>query len=135
MSDSYGNQKMVEALIANDKAPTISTVDTLATLKLLKQIREGADDDTYDPAFKMIAQEELKYINVAADAVHSNRLLGDKFGRGMGGVLSLAGLIKQHTDKHIYEKVLDTVINKNDAVLGITRAKLVARNLAWWEQP
>ena len=131
MSDSYGNQKMLEALIANDKAPTISTVDTLATLKLLRQIR--GDGDPYNPVFDNIAKEEMKYINVAADAVHKNRLLGEKFGRGMGGVLSLAGLIKQHTDEHIYKDVLDKVIvssRTNNALLGLD--KIDDRNTPWW---
>ena len=55
----------------------------------------------------MIAQNELKYLNMGSKAVGSDGLWKDRFGGGLQGAMAMAELFKARESERITKQLLD----------------------------
>lgn len=110
MSDPYSQQLQLNSLFANDTTPGMSTIDILSSIKLLSNIQATAENGA-NP-LSHVAREETKYLVAAMDALKKNKVLSDKFGSGFQGSMTLAGLLKQHHAKQVFEGTLAEVLTK-----------------------
>ena len=70
-TDSYAaQQKINQSFSAINLDNTVSTTDTLSTLRLISKMNEGAPQTTIDAQNKVI-QSELKYLNAAMIAIQN----------------------------------------------------------------
>jgi hypothetical protein len=107
---SYDDQKLNEANISNEYAtPGVTQLGTLATLKLLAQMSEIAEQDTF---VGKTTREEIKYLEAAMGAISSNPGLASKFGSGFDGVQELAAIIKARQSQRVFEDVLNDVFKQ-----------------------
>jgi len=93
----------VQNAVGGDVSKTLTTVDVLASLKAMNDFAEGDDRLT----IKAIADNELSYLKSAMKAINDNQLLSLKFGNGLEGAMTVAGLLKQRNAERTYTKVLD----------------------------
>jgi hypothetical protein len=112
---SYEQQQQLNNMISEvnvDK--TVSTVDTLASLKLIRSFQNPSESDKNTSAQKL-AESELSYLNTAITAINSNEALSNKFGKSFEGALSLTSLLKQKQAQRTYDKIFNDILEKNDA--------------------
>ena len=118
MASSFDAQQKLEALITNDTAPSMSTIDILSSLKLIKHW----EDDTSTTASSKIAKEELKYLNAAMNAMDKTPALTNRFGSGFQGAMAISSLLKQRQAERVYNKIIEDVLDKSGTGLTITDA-------------
>jgi hypothetical protein len=111
MSTYEQNQKLAQ-MVTNDTTPTMSTIDVLSSLKLIKGFQETKDEDN---SAQKIANEELKYLDLAMKSINNHPELSSKFGTDFSGAMALTGLLKQQQSKRVYEDIFNNILENNDA--------------------
>jgi hypothetical protein len=106
MSTYEQNQKLAQ-MVTNDTTPTMSTIDVLSSLKLIKGFQETKDEDN---SAQKIANEELKYLDLAMKSINNHPELSSKFGTDFSGAMALTGLLKQQQSKRVYEDIFNNSI-------------------------
>lgn len=104
------NQKLAQ-MITNDTTPQMSTIDVLSSLKLIKGFQASKGDD--DSAQK-IANEELKYLDLAMKSINTHPELSAKFGSDFSGAMALTGLLKSQQSKRVYENIFNGILEQNE---------------------
>ena len=104
---SNDKMKQIERAVANDTAPSLSSVDVLSSLKLFGTLRKQLSDTDISTA---IIAEELKYLDAGMIAVSKNPILSHKFGGGFSGCMAVAELLKERNSQRIYNKVIDDAL-------------------------
>ena len=92
---SYQTEKNLASLISGDTTSALSTVDTLSSLKLLRDLAVGSANDGDKTSIQQCIQTETRYLRTALKALQANPALQNKFGQGLGAALSLANVLRE----------------------------------------
>ena len=115
---SNDKMKQIERAVANDTAPSLSSVDVLSSLKLFGTLRKQLSDTDISSAEKAIIAEELKYLDAGMIAVSKNPILSHKFGGGFSGCMAVAELLKERNSQRIYNKVIDDALQGYKGIIN-----------------
>ena len=115
---SNDKMKQIERAVANDTAPSLSSVDVLSSLKLFGTLRKQLNDEDISNAEKKIISEELKYLDAAMVAVSNNPILSHRFGGGFGASMAVAELLKERQSERIYNDVIDKALEGYKGIGG-----------------
>ena len=116
---SYQTQKNLASLISGDTTSALSTVDTLSSLKLLRDLAEGSTNARDKTSIQQVIQTETRYLRTAIHALQSTPSLQNKFGQGLGAALSLANVLREkHADK-TYDLIINRTIENNAVKTGL----------------
>ena len=112
-SDTYAASKNINAQLSNinSNGPSLSTVDSLSTLKLLSHFDNTAPANV-ERAQKAVTDNELGYLRAGMLGVQV-RSIGDKLGRDLNGAMALAGLLKSRQADRLSNNLLDAVLEQN----------------------
>ena len=119
MASSFDAQQKLEALITNDTAPSMSTIDILSSLKLIEHWEGKIKGSPGDPSAK-IAKEELKYLSAAMRAMDSNPALTNRFGSGFQGAMAISSLLKQKQAERVYDNIITKVLDQTGSGLEMS---------------
>ena len=86
-STSYQTEKNLASLISGDTTSALSTVDTLSSLKLLRDLAKDSTNDLDRKSIQQVIQTETRYLRTAIHALQSTPSLQNKFGQGLGAAL------------------------------------------------
>ena len=112
---SYAAQQSLAALLSNDTTAALSTVDTLSSLKLLRDLVPEGDK----PLIQRTINVESRYLKTALKALQDNKALRDKFGEGLGAALSLSSLIRSRHAEKTYDAIIDQGIERAGGSFGL----------------
>ena len=137
MTDSYSAEKKIEQVVVNDQNPSMTTIDILASLKSINHFQSIIDgkraQNTPLTGAEMIAQHELKYLSMGANAIGSDGIWRERFGGGLQGAMAMSELLKARESERVTKKLLDDQLGGTDtldAAVAKTRGGGIAvRNL------
>jgi len=137
MTDSYSAEKKIEQVVVNDQNPSMTTIDILASLKSINHFQSIIDDkrvhSTPLTGAEMIAQHELKYLSMGAEAIGKDGIWRERFGGGLQGAMAMSELLKARESERVTKKLLDDQLGGTDtldAAVAKTRGGGIAvRNL------
>jgi hypothetical protein len=109
MASYEQNQKLAQ-MITNDTTPQMSTIDVLSSLKLIKGFQETKGDEN---SAQKIANEELKYLDLAMKSISNHPELSAKFGSDFSGAMALTGLLKNRQSQRVYEDIFNNILETN----------------------
>lgn len=114
---SYAAQQSLAALLANDTTAALSTVDTLSSLKLLRDLVPEGDKGLIQRTIDV----ESRYLKTSLKLLQSPEggALRTKFGEGLGAALSLASLLRSRHAEKTYDALIDQGIEKAGASFGL----------------
>ena len=108
-NNSYQTQQNLAQLVSSDVTSALSTVDTLSSLKLLRELSSSDSIKKADrDSIQACIDSETRYLRTSLHMLQNTPALSRKFGVGLGAALSLSSVLRQ---KHA-EKTYDTVITK-----------------------
>ena len=126
MASSFDSQQKLEALIAQDTTPNMSTIDILSSLKLIEHWEGKIKGEPENPTAQ-IAKEELKFLNAAMTAMKQTPALTNRFGSGFQGAMAISSLLKQKQAERVYDNIISQVLDQPDAGLGLADRDAVKR--------
>ena len=120
MTDSYSAEKKIEQVVVNDQNPSMTTIDILASLKSINHFQSIIDDkrvqNTPLTGAEMIAQHELKYLSMGANAIGSDGIWRERFGGGLQGAMAMSELLKARESERVTKKLLDDQLGGTDTL-------------------
>ena len=120
MTDSYSAEKKIEQVVVNDQNPSMTTIDILASLKSINHFQSIIDSKrvlhTPLTGAEMIAQHELKYLSMGANAIGSDGIWRERFGGGLQGAMAMSELLKARESERVTKKLLDDQLGGTDTL-------------------
>ena len=96
-----GNQAIAN-LVSGQTAPPLTTLDTMTTLKMLKNVLP--DHQHY--LINNVINVETKYLRTALHMLENNPALKRHFGTGVGAGMALASLVREWEAKDILDNIM-----------------------------
>ena len=118
-STSYQTEKNLASLISGDTTSALSTVDTLSSLKLLRDLAKDSTNDQDVKIIQQVIQTETRYLRTAIHALQSTPSLQNKFGQGLGAALSLANVLREKHAEKTYDSIITEAIKDNGSKTGL----------------
>ena len=118
MTDSYSAEKKIEQVVVNDQNPSMTTIDILASLKSINHFQSIIDDKKGNglTGAEKIAQHELKYLSMGADAIGSDGIWRERFGGGLQGAMAMSELLKARESERVTKQLLDEQLGGTDTL-------------------
>ena len=108
--DSFAANQRLNASISNSNVvPSGTSIDVLASLKLINSLNEGASP-AVKSAYSSILQSEKKWLDVAAVGIANSKALQDKLGSGFAATQSLAALLQQKQADRVVDKLMSDIL-------------------------
>ena len=102
----FYQQQLLQRSVANDHTKSLSTLETLSALKLLKDVTPEDGKEVIDA----VIQEETRYLSMAMRLLSADNALSQRFGRDLQGSMAVSGLIKQRYAEKRYNALIDRAI-------------------------
>ena len=112
---SYAAQQSLAALLTNDTVAPLSTVDTLSSLKWLRDLVPNKDS----PLIQRTINVETRYLKTSLKLLQNSEALRNRFGEGLGAALSLSSLIRSRHAEKTYDAIIDKGIESAGATFGL----------------
>ena len=109
-----GHHNKLAGLLAGQIAPSLSTMDTLATCKMFKDVLPV---DQHGLIYKVIGVE-TKFLRTALHMLANNKALRDKFGLGLGAAMALASMLREMHSKKVFENIMDNAFEDANTSMG-----------------
>ena len=122
-STSYQTQQNLASLVSGDTESALSTVDTLASLKLLRELTENTDDFKGKSSIQECINSETKYLRTSLYMLQNTPSLSRKFGVGLGAALSLSNILRQKHAEKTYDIIITDALNEAGDKTGLERPK------------
>ena len=119
MTTSYQTEKNLASLISGDTTSALSTVDTLSSLKLLRDLAERSANDGDKKSIQQCIQTETRYLRIALKSLQANPALQSKFGQGLGAALSLANVLREKHSEKTYDAIISTALETQGGASGL----------------
>ena len=119
MTTSYQTEKNLASLISGDTTSALSTVDTLSSLKLLRDLAERSANDGDKKSIQQCIQTETRYLRIALKSLQANPALQSKFGQGLGAALSLANVLREKHSEKTYDAIITDALTKQGGESGL----------------
>ena len=111
---SGGSHNKLAGLLAGQIAPSLSTMDTLATCKMFKDVLPISQHGLIDKVIGV----ETKFLRTALHMLANNKALRDKFGMGLGAAMALASLLREMHSKKVFENIMDNAFDNASNSMG-----------------
>ena len=108
-----GDQSIAN-LVSGQTAPPLTTLDTMATLKMLKDVLP--DHQHY--LINNVINVETKYLRTALHMLEANPALKRHFGTGVGAGMALASLVREREAKDILDNIMKTAFTDASAKMN-----------------
>ena len=118
-STSYQTEKNLASLISGDTTSALSTVDTLSSLKLLRDLADNSANPLDKTSIQQVIQTETRYLRTAIHALQNTPSLQNKFGQGLGAALSLANVLREKHAEHTYDHIISDAIIESGGKTGL----------------
>ena len=118
-STSYQTEKNLASLIAGDTNSALSTVDTLSSLKLLRDLAGSSTDDRDKSSIQQCIDTETQFLRTALFALQKTPALSAKFGTGLGAALSLANVLREKHTMRSYDAIISRSLDEAGALTGL----------------
>jgi len=118
-STSYQTEKNLASLISGDTTSALSTVDTLSSLKLLRDLAEKSTNVEDVRSIQQVIQTETRYLRTSIRALQTTPSLQAKFGQGLGAALSLANVLREKHAEKTYDTIITDALKINGAKTGL----------------
>jgi hypothetical protein len=127
---SYRKDQMLDAYLAGMQNELPSTSHTvLSSLEALNKFQlaiDSKDDSKLAKKYRPIAEDEVKWLGRAADALAADPSLKDKFGAGYSGLVDISGVLrKMHAEEKAHAMLRGHAWRDDDKVA------LQKRQAAW----
>lgn len=109
-----GHHNKLAGLLAGQIAPSLSTLDTLATCKMFKDVLPISQHELIDKVIGV----ETKFLRTALHMLANNKALRDKFGMGLGAAMALASMLREMHSKKVFENIMDNAFNDASTSMG-----------------
>ena len=126
-----GDQSIAN-LVSGQTAPPLTTLDTMATLKMLKDVLPAHQHYLINNVINV----ETKYLRTALHMLEANPALKRHFGTGVGAGMALASLVREREAKDILDNIMrdaftdaSTTMNKTADGYGLVSAAAQATEL------
>ena len=110
-----GATQAVAQFVVGETAPDLTTMDTMATLKLLKDVLPAEHHGLLNGVINV----ETKFLRTALHMLANNKALRDKFGMGLGAAMALASMVREMHAKKIFDKIMGDSMNDSGAAQGL----------------
>ena len=136
-STSYQTERNLASPISGDTTSALSTVDTLSSLKLLRDLAENSSNELDKKSIQQVIQTETRYLRTAIHALQSTPSLQNKFGQGLGAALSLANVLREKHAEKTYDSIITDAIKVNGGKTGLEapEARRIRLNTSLLLQP
>jgi len=122
-STGYQTQQNLASLISGDTTSALSTVDTLSSLKLLRELASGPIDGDARKSIQACINSETKYLRTSLFMLQNTPALSRKFGVGLGAALSLANVLREKHAEKTYNEIITTSLDAAGAKTGLETPK------------
>ena len=109
-----GHHNKLAGLLAGQIAPSLSTLDTLATCKMFKDVLPISQHGLIDKVIGV----ETKFLRTALHMLANNKALRDKFGLGLGAAMALASMLREMHSKKVFENIMDNAFDNASTSMG-----------------
>ena len=116
---SYQTEKSLASLISGDTTSALSTVDTLSSLKLLRDLAAESQNVNDKASIQKCIQNETRYLRTALHALQNVPALQNKFGQGLGAALSLANVLRGKHKEKTYDNIITGSLRDAGALTGL----------------
>ena len=118
-STSYQTEKNLASLISGDTTSALSTVDTLSSLKLLRDLATDSKNPRDKASIQQVIQTETRYLRTAIHALQNVPALQNKFGQGLGAALSLANVLREKHSEKTYDNIITGTLTSAGSLTGL----------------
>ena len=121
--DTFAKRQALNENLAGFEKPTMTTMDILSSIKMLKeQYNNEQDSDSRNiiKSLDALAKSESFLTVKAIQSLQASPLLQQKLGNSWQGVMALSSLLRQRQSENVANKALDgmLVATKLDEQLG-----------------
>ena len=130
--DTFAKRQALNENLAGFEVPTMTTMDILSSIKMLKEQYKGssdADDQSIIKSLDALAKSESFLTVKAIQSLQASPLLQQKLGNSWQGAMALSSLLRQRQSENVANAALDRMLKetKLETTLG-------ARTLATIEE-